>query len=114
MNNKNRKKIIGATLLLFIALFASPVKKNYIQKRETTYFKGNIKVDTPDIILGGTNENGVLEEKDSKFTDSSTFYQTPKPAFIQHETDTVKSIIYSRNQKGKMMYGKNTSESTSK
>ncbi|MBG6062849.1 putative membrane protein YhiD involved in acid resistance [Flavobacterium sp. CG_9.1] len=105
------RKIIVVTVLIFIALFALPLKKKYIPKKESTYIKTNIKVDAPDLIMNNTNENDVLEEKDKKFKDSSIFYQTPKPAFIQHETDTIKSIIYSRNKKGKMMYRKNTSES---
>ncbi|SHL04691.1 hypothetical protein [Flavobacterium xanthum] len=105
------RKIIVVTVLIFIALFALPLKKIYIPKKESTYIKTNIKVDEPDLIMNNTFENDVLEEKDRKFKDSSIFYQTPKPAFIQHETDTIKSIIYSRNKKGKMMYRKNTSES---
>lgn len=104
------RKIIVVTVLVFIALFTLPLKKKYIPKKDSTYIKTNIKVDAPDLIMNNTNENDVLEEKDREFKDFSIFYQTPKPAFIQHETDTIKSIVYSRNQKGKMMYGKNTSE----
>lgn len=105
------RKIIVVTVLVFIALFTLPLKKKYIPKKNSTYIKTNIKVDSPDLIMNNTNENDVLEEKDRKLKDFSIFYQTPKPALIQHETDTIKSIIYSRNQKGKMMYCKNTSES---
>jgi hypothetical protein len=108
------RKIIVVTVLVLIALLAVPLKKKYIPKKDSTYIKTNIKVDAPDLIMNNTNENDMLEEKDIKFKDFSIFYQTPKPALIQYETDTIKSIIYSRNQKGKMMYRNNTSESISK
>lgn len=104
------RKIIVVTVLVFIALLAVPLKKKYIPKKDSTYIKTNIKIDAPDLIINNTNENNVLEEKDIKFKDFGIFYQTPKSALIHHETDTIKSIIYSRNQKGKMMYCKNTSE----
>ena len=98
------RKIIGVTGLLFIALFTIPVKKKYILKKETNYIKTTIKLDVPDLIMGSTNENAVLQNRDSNITDVSTFYQTPKSDFSQNKTLTIKSKVSCRNQKGKMIY----------
>lgn len=98
------KKIIAIGLLLFVALFTSPIKKKYIQKTQTNYFKTHIKVDTPEEPKSLIKNTSLNNNNIQLHNNITNFYEKPKLDLMQDLTNTNKKLLTPRHQKGKIAY----------